>query len=159
MTTTERPAQPGETCDCGDPARTVYVTEKFGEVPSCGVQHRSAERVVVIPEVTIPATNAATAQRVRDLLDEIGPALNELHAAALELREEYHQALIALYPYLGGGYDEVHELAGKVTGWSEVWELIMGTIGDRFGDGGELEHQELTNDQIAERAQASAGAR
>lgn len=117
------------------------------------------ERIVVIPEITIPATNAATAQRVRDLLAEIVPALDELHAAALELREEYHQALILLYPYLGGGYDEVHELAGKVTGWTDAWEAIMGAIGDRFDPDGELEHQGLSNDQVAERAQVLDGAR
>ncbi len=63
----------------------------------------TGERVVVIPEITIPATAIDTAQRVRDLLAQVVPALDELHAAALELREEYHRALIQLYPYLGGG--------------------------------------------------------
>jgi hypothetical protein len=158
MTTTERPAQPGERCDCGQPANVVFITEQHGDVPSCGVVHRGDEepdRIVVIPEITIPATNAATAQRVHDLLDEVAPMLDQLHAAALELREEYHRALIQLHPYLGGGYDEVHELAGRVTGWSEVWTKIMDVIGDRFDpDGGELDHQGLSNEQIAERAAA-----
>jgi hypothetical protein len=117
-------------------------------------ENTNGDHVVVIPEITIPATNAATAQRVRDLLDEVAPALDELLAAALELREDYHRALIRLYPYLGVGYDEVHELAGKVTGWSEVWETITNVIGDRFDpDGGELDHQGISNDEIAERAQ------
>lgn len=33
----ERPARPGELCTCGRPAVVVYVTEKFGEVPYCGI--------------------------------------------------------------------------------------------------------------------------
>ena len=113
------------------------------------------ETIVVIPEIRIPASSGATVQRVRDLLDEILPALDELHAAALELREEYHRALIELYPYLGGGYDEVHELAGKVTGWGEVWDLIVNQIGDRFAPD-ELDYQGLDNEEIAERATSVA---
>lgn len=34
---TERPARDGETCTCGAPAVTVYITERFGEVGYCGV--------------------------------------------------------------------------------------------------------------------------
>lgn len=164
MTTepTQRPADEGETCTCGQPARTVFLTEQHGPVPYCGRAHagedQTNDRIVVVPEITIAAASADTAQRVRDLLAEILPALDELHAAALELREEYHRALIQLYPYLGGGYDEVHELAGSVTGWSEAWCTIMEAIGDRFNDeiGGEFGHQGLTNDEIAERAAAVA---
>jgi hypothetical protein len=33
---TERPAEPGELCTCGRPARVVYLTERFGEVGHCG---------------------------------------------------------------------------------------------------------------------------
>ena len=32
----ERDPRPGELCKCGRPAVTVYVTEKFGDVPYCG---------------------------------------------------------------------------------------------------------------------------
>lgn len=27
----------GETCSCGRPAIIVFVTDKYGEVPSCGI--------------------------------------------------------------------------------------------------------------------------
>jgi hypothetical protein len=33
----ERPAREGETCECGRPAVVVFLTEKFGEVPYCGI--------------------------------------------------------------------------------------------------------------------------
>jgi hypothetical protein len=36
--TPERPARDGETCSCGRPAVTVSQTEKFGDVPFCGVE-------------------------------------------------------------------------------------------------------------------------
>lgn len=36
MTTTERPAEPGECCTCGRPAVVVYLTERFGAVGWCG---------------------------------------------------------------------------------------------------------------------------
>ena len=36
MTTTERPAEPGEVCDCGRPAVVVFITEAHGPVPWCG---------------------------------------------------------------------------------------------------------------------------
>lgn len=51
MTTTERPAQPGETCDCGHPARTVYVTENFGDVPYCGVPRSGSDQTAELPSV------------------------------------------------------------------------------------------------------------
>lgn len=35
----QRPALSGETCSCGLPASVVYETEKFGDVPHCGVTH------------------------------------------------------------------------------------------------------------------------
>jgi hypothetical protein len=35
--TGERPARPGEVCDCGRPAVVVFVTGRFGDVPYCGV--------------------------------------------------------------------------------------------------------------------------
>ena len=34
-----RPAYEGERCDCGQPASTVFVTERWGDVPYCGVPH------------------------------------------------------------------------------------------------------------------------
>jgi hypothetical protein len=33
----ERAARPGEVCSCGQPAVIVYITEKFGDVPYCGI--------------------------------------------------------------------------------------------------------------------------
>lgn len=36
---TERSAQPGETCTCGQPAVVVYVTADHGDVPYCGIPH------------------------------------------------------------------------------------------------------------------------
>jgi hypothetical protein len=36
---TERPAQPGELCTCGRPARVVYLTKRFGEVGHCGLSN------------------------------------------------------------------------------------------------------------------------
>jgi len=35
--TGERSAEPGETCTCGRPAVIVYLTEKHGPVPWCGL--------------------------------------------------------------------------------------------------------------------------
>jgi len=32
----ERDPRPGERCECGRPAVTVFITEKFGDVPYCG---------------------------------------------------------------------------------------------------------------------------
>ncbi len=32
----ERPAQPGEVCTCGRPARLVFITETWGETGWCG---------------------------------------------------------------------------------------------------------------------------
>lgn len=157
--TTTRPAAEGEDCDCGQPAKIVYETERHGDVPYCGIPHggdnhpgellAENERVVVIPEITIPAGNAATAERVTALLAEIAPQLDELHAAAMEVREQYHRALIVLYPYLGTGSDEVHELAAKVTGWGDVWNAVTGSIGDRFTDEGDMALSGLTNAEIA----------
>jgi len=36
----ERPAKPGEVCDCGRPAVVVYLTEAHGPVPYCGIPGR-----------------------------------------------------------------------------------------------------------------------
>ena len=33
----QRPARASEKCKCGRPALVVYITEKFGEVPYCGI--------------------------------------------------------------------------------------------------------------------------
>jgi hypothetical protein len=33
----ERAPRPGELCQCGRPAVIVYITERFGEVPYCGI--------------------------------------------------------------------------------------------------------------------------
>lgn len=33
----ERPAEPGELCTCGRPARIVYITSRFGPVGYCGL--------------------------------------------------------------------------------------------------------------------------
>ncbi len=35
-----RPAKPSEVCTCGDPAKVVYETARFGDVGHCGVEHR-----------------------------------------------------------------------------------------------------------------------
>jgi hypothetical protein len=39
---TERPARPGELCECGRPAVVVYETERFGDVGWCGVSDGGA---------------------------------------------------------------------------------------------------------------------
>jgi hypothetical protein len=44
-TLTERRAEPGERCTCGRPAVTVYLTERYGEVGSCGVADGGAGTV------------------------------------------------------------------------------------------------------------------
>ncbi|MBA9001993.1 DUF6907 domain-containing protein [Thermomonospora cellulosilytica] len=38
MTYIERAPKPGETCSCGRPAVVVYITEKHGDVPHCGIE-------------------------------------------------------------------------------------------------------------------------
>lgn len=69
MTTTEptqRPATDGEVCDCGQPARTVYVTERFGDVPYCGAAHAGEDQ-------TDDRTNVATTD-IEALRTEAGAA-------------------------------------------------------------------------------------
>jgi len=42
MNTTTREPRPGELCECGRSAVTVYATDRFGDVPSCGVNDTGA---------------------------------------------------------------------------------------------------------------------
>jgi len=51
--TAERPAEPGETCTCGEPAVVVFVTERWGDVGYCGVP-----RVAPEPECDDEPTSA-----------------------------------------------------------------------------------------------------
>lgn len=149
-----RPAYEGERCDCGEPAVTVFVTERWGDVPYCGVPHagdhpgemldqsarakwvppRTEERVVVIPEVTASVTSRAARERALELVEELRPKIEELHACAMQVRDDADAVLVALYPIFDDVTDETTTLADKATGWDEVWEACR-WIGDRFSDG------------------------
>jgi hypothetical protein len=56
---TERPAEPGELCTCGRPARTVFLTRRWGEVGSCDTD-RSGE----LPVLPCPFCGASEAHQV-----------------------------------------------------------------------------------------------
>lgn len=89
------------------------------------------ERIVVLPEVTIPADVRVALERAEEILSKLMPELHELHAAAMKVRDANNQALIALYPYVGASADEVYDLAGKATGW-EALSLKLVEIGGMF---------------------------
>ncbi len=74
------------------------------------------ERIVVLPEVTIPASTRAATETVTRLYEKLMPELRKLHEAAMHLRDANDQTLVALYPYVGTGTDEVHEVANMATG-------------------------------------------
>lgn len=92
----------------------------------------TGERIVVIPEITVTAAVRDAGDEVKRLTDKLMPELEELRAAAEAVRDAHDQVLVALYPHIGTGYDEVHEIAGRVTGWDDAWGVVS-KIGDMFG--------------------------
>jgi hypothetical protein len=52
--TRERPAEPGETCDCGRPAVVVFVTARWGDVAYCGVPAPERNRTRPRPPAGFP---------------------------------------------------------------------------------------------------------
>lgn len=106
----DREAKPDELCSCGDQAKVIFETAKFGDVGYCGVPHggrmagsddavtdKDAGDVVVLrSEVTCPSTIAERAEKVADQVYraamELAPTLEELAKLMCE-RENLWNAL------------------------------------------------------------------
>ncbi len=96
----------------------------------------TTDRIVVIPEITVPASCRDAQTRALEILEELRPRLAELHQAAIEVRDVNDSILVALFPHIGAtkdgcSTDEMFDLANSVTGWDEVWEAIA-EVGDMF---------------------------
>lgn len=91
------------------------------------------ERIVVIPEITISAAATQAVERLRTLAAEIQLTVDEMSAAVQTVRAGADEVTIALLEHAASiDVDDVMELADKVSGWDDVWELVAG-IGDAFG--------------------------
>jgi hypothetical protein len=93
--------------------------------------------VVVIPRITVPAGVKERADQVLARIERLRPEVEELHAAALEVREEHQKVLLQMVSYVDPWDDTFHTLAGSVTGWHAVWEKGTEVLGNPFsGDDG-----------------------
>lgn len=105
------------------------------------------ERIVVLPEITIPIGSRASAAAIFERAEALMPELEELHAMAIQLRDLNDEILVKLYPVMGCGTEEVHDLAGRASGWVAVWERLV-DIGDLFDASVGLQLQGLTLAEI-----------
>lgn len=60
MTSTERPAEPGDLCTCGRQAIVVYSNEQFGDAGHCGIEGAAFTPVLPCPwcSSTVPHRQA-----------------------------------------------------------------------------------------------------
>lgn len=109
--------------------------------------NETTERVVVLPEITLPAGAKEHAAEVAQKLADVLPQLEELSREIGAIRSYYDEVLVGLYPALGTGSDEVHEVAAELTGWDPVFCRAT-DIGDLF-DMSNFDGTALTNAEIA----------
>lgn len=96
-------------------------------------QTGTGERIVVIPEVTMPATAAAAKERVFELVDDLMPRLEALRSEIERCRDARDEILVAIYPAFGPDIiEEVSEVVDKLAGWDDVYTAVA-RIGDMFG--------------------------
>ena len=83
--------------------------------------------------MTISLESRQTRERALELLEQIRPLAEELHTAAVTVRDDVDAILVALYPIFGDVTDEMFDLAFTATGFEEVWDGCRG-IADLFDD-------------------------
>lgn len=105
----------------------------------------TADEIVVIPEVAIPAGVGDTAKQALALLEQITPQLDELFRLCMEVREVNDAATVKMYPSLGLPDDDP---VAEATGWAELWTRVTGVVSDRFSPDGDLNHLGLSGSEL-----------
>ncbi|MGE3621738.1 MAG: hypothetical protein AB7L84_14875 [Acidimicrobiia bacterium] len=111
---------------------------------------------VVIPAFTVPARAREMVDEIRSAVLRVEPAVDEIYAKALELRDLYEDVLREIgKDGRSLEQDGLLEVVGEAVGWSKVWERLVRLFGDRFSDQAGFDHETMRGPELRRGGEAN----